>query len=170
MIKIFVDSGSSIKPHEAEALGVGIIPLHIIMNGKEYRDGEGLTTEEFYRMLIEDKIFPRTSLPSLAEAEERVRGFTQRGDHVIFLTISSGLSGTYSAISGLFADDPLVHVVDTKTAVGIEHRHRRRSKRQKPHPVVDIPHTRIKFDPAVEQHGIEKLIVRDDVIQVNALN
>lgn len=118
MIKIFVDSGSSIKPYEAEGLGVTVLPLHITMNGKEYRDGEGLTTEEFYRMLIEDKIFPKTSLPSLAEAEEKVREFTEKGDHVIFLTISSGLSGTYSAISGLFDGDPLVHVIDTKSAVG----------------------------------------------------
>lgn len=118
MIRIFTDSGSSIKPHECEALGVTVIPLMIIMNGREYRDGEELTTEEFYKMLIEDKMFPKTSLPSLAEAEEKVREYTGKGDHVIFLTISSGLSGTYSAIKGLFDGDPLVHVIDTKSAVG----------------------------------------------------
>ena len=118
MIKIFVDSGSSIKPWESEALGVTVIPLMIMMDGKEYRDGEDLTREEFYGKLINDKIFPKTSLPSLADVEERVRECTDNGDHVIFLTISSGLSGTYSAINGLFVDDPMVHVVDTKSAVG----------------------------------------------------
>ena len=118
MIRIFTDSGSSIKPCECEALGVTVIPLMIIMNEREYRDGEELTTEEFYIMLIEDKMFPKTSLPSLAEAEEKVRECTDKGDHVIFLTISSGLSGTYSAIKGLFDGDPLVHVIDTKSAVG----------------------------------------------------
>ncbi len=118
MIRIFTDSGSSIKPGECEALGVTVIPLMIIMNEREYRDGEELTTEKFYKMLIEDKMFPKTSLPSLAEAEEKVREHTDKGDHVIFLTISSGLSGTYSAIKGLFDGDPLVHVIDTKSAVG----------------------------------------------------
>jgi DegV family protein with EDD domain len=118
MIKIFTDSGSSIKPNESEALGVTVIPLMILMNGKEYRDGEELSTEDFYSMLIDKKLFPKTSLPSLAECEEKVRAYTDKGDHVIFLTISSGLSGTYSAIKGLFDGDPLVHVVDTKSAVG----------------------------------------------------
>jgi DegV family protein with EDD domain len=118
MIKIFTDSGSSIKPWESEALGVTVIPLSMYIGEREYRDGEELSTEEFYKMLIEDGLFPRTSLPSLAECEEKVRACTEKGDAVIFLTISSGLSGTYSAIKGLFDGDPLVHVVDTKTAVG----------------------------------------------------
>lgn len=118
MIKIFTDSGSSIKPNESKALGVTVIPLMILINGKEYRDGEELSTEEFYRMLMEENLFPKTSLPSLAECEEKVREYTDNGDHVIFLTISSGLSGTYNAIKGLFDGDPLVHVIDTKSAVG----------------------------------------------------
>lgn len=118
MIKIFTDSGSSIKPNESEALGVTVIPLMILLNGKEYRDGEELSTEEFYRKLIDEKLFPKTSLPSLAECEEKIRACTDKGDHVIFLTISSGLSGTHGAIKGLFENDPLVHVVDTKSAVG----------------------------------------------------
>lgn len=118
MIKIFTDSGSSIKPNECDALGVTVIPLMILLNGREYRDGEELSTDEFYRLIIEEKLFPKTSLPSLAECEEKVKACTDKGDHVIFLTISSGLSGTYSAISGLFDGDPLVHVVDTKSAVG----------------------------------------------------
>ena len=77
MIKIFTDSGSSIKPNESEALGVRVIPLMILLNGKEYRDGEELSTEEFYRKLIDEKLFPKTSLPSLAECEEKVRACTE---------------------------------------------------------------------------------------------
>lgn len=118
MIKIFTDSGSSIKPWECESLGVTVVPLTMFIGNREYRDGEELTTEEFYKMLIDDGLFPKTSLPSLAECEARVRECTARGDTAIFLAISSGLSGTYSAIKGLFDGDPLVHVVDTKTAVG----------------------------------------------------
>jgi len=118
MIRVFTDSGSSIKPNECEAMGVTVVPLRFFINDKEYRDGEDLTTAEFYRMLIEEKAFPQTSLPSLAETEEKVREYTDRGDHVVFLTISSGLSGTYSAIKGLFEGDPLVHVIDTRSAVG----------------------------------------------------
>lgn len=118
MIKIFVDSGSSIKTEEAAALGVEILPLKIRIGGREYLDGVDLGFAEFYKALIEEKQFPATSLPELGDVEARVKKYTDRGDDVIIITISSGISGTYNAISGFFKDDPKVRVVDSRTAVG----------------------------------------------------
>ena len=118
MIKIFVDSGSSIKREEAAKLGVEILPLKIRLGGKEYLDGVDLEFPEFYKALIEDKQFPTTSLPELGYVEARVKEYTDRGDDVIIITISSGISGTYNAIFGFFKDNPKVRVVDSKTAVG----------------------------------------------------
>lgn len=118
MLRIFVDSGSSIKEDEKERYGVEIAPLRYMMGEKEYRDGIDLTMDEFYDMLIGQKLFPKTSLPNLAEVEEKVNNFTANGDEVIFLCISSGISGTYSAFKTLFADNDKVFVVDTLSAVG----------------------------------------------------
>lgn len=118
MIKIFVDSGSSIKKQERDSYGVEVLPLQIILKDKEYQDGENLSMEDFYKALIDDKIFPKTSLPSLEDAETRVNQFVQNGYDVIVLTISSGISGTYNALKNLFQDNQRVRVVDSKTAVG----------------------------------------------------
>ena len=118
MLRIFVDSGSSIKQEEKEQYGVDILPLHISLGDKEYLDGIDLSMELFYKALIEDKLFPTTSLPSLGEAEERVTRYTQQGDDVIVLTISSGISGTYNTLKMLFAENPKVRVIDSKSAVG----------------------------------------------------
>ena len=118
MVKIFVDSGSSIKLEEKEKYGVEIIPLKIFLDGKEYTDGVDLPFDVFYNALIEKKLFPKTSLPAPKDAEAMVKGALEDGYEVLILTISSGISGTYNAFRLLFADEPRVRVVDTKTAVG----------------------------------------------------
>ena len=118
MLKVFVDSGSSIKQDEKEKYNVEILPLKILLNGKEYLDGVDLSMETFYHELIENKQFPLTSLPSIQDAQDRVNACTTAGDDVIILAISSKLSGTYNALRLAFEDNPKVRVIDTLTAVG----------------------------------------------------
>lgn len=117
MIKIFVDSGSSIKKEEREKYNVEVLPLKILLDDKEYLDGEDLDIDVFYDALINKGIFPKTSLPSLEDAENRVSKSVSEGFDVIILPISSGISGTHNALNMLFKDNPKVRVVDTKTAV-----------------------------------------------------
>ena len=118
MIRVFVDSGSSIKQVEKKKYNVEIIPLKILIKDKEYSDGIDLSMDFFYSMLIDEKIFPKTSLPSLEETEKRVMEYVRQGDDVIFLPISSGISGTCQTLRMMFADEPKVRVIDTKSAVG----------------------------------------------------
>lgn len=118
MIKLFVDSCSSIKQDEKEKYGVEIFPLKVFLGGREYLDGIDLTMDEFYHKLIDEKLFPKTSLPSLTEAEEKVSACTEAGDDVIIITIASGLSGTYQSFKMHFANNPKVRVIDSKSAAG----------------------------------------------------
>lgn len=118
MIRIFVDSGSSIKQEEKEAYGVEILPLKITLGEKEYSDGIDLSMDVFYHAMIEEGLFPHTSLPSPGDTQEAVNKALNDGDDVLILPISSGISGTYRALQTLFADEKRVRVVDTKTAVG----------------------------------------------------
>ena len=118
MLRIFVDSGSSIKQSEKDALGVEILPLKIQLGEKEYLDGIDLPMNFFYDALIKKKLFPKTSLPSLGEAEDAVTKYTNQGDDVVIITISSGISGTYNALHTLFFDNEHVAVIDSKSAVG----------------------------------------------------
>lgn len=118
MLRVFVDSGSSIKLDEQEKYGVEIVPLRYLMGDTEYQDGVDISIEQFYDKLINENLFPKTSLPNLETLRERVLKYTDAGDDVIILTISSGISGTYSAIHQLFEDNSHVRVFDTKSAVG----------------------------------------------------
>lgn len=116
MIRLFVDSGSSIRPEEKEKYGVEILPLKIFIDSVEYTDGEDLKSDMFYKMLIENGVFPKTSLPSLGDTESKVKACLDVGDQVIILAISSGISGTYGALKMLFDNEPNVRVVDTRSA------------------------------------------------------
>ena len=118
MLRIFVDSGSSIKQDEKKHYNVEIIPLKILLGDKEYRDGIDLSMDFFYSQLIDEGVFPKTSLPSLDETEKKIRKYLEQGDDVIILPISSGISGTYNTFRIMFEDEPNVRVIDTKVAVG----------------------------------------------------
>ena len=118
MLRVFVDSGSSIKQSEKKQYNVEIIPLKILLGDKEYSDGIDLSMDFFYSKLIDDGLFPKTSLPSLDETEKKIMQYVEQGDDVIILPISSGISGTYNTFRIMFEDQPNVRVIDTKTAVG----------------------------------------------------
>jgi len=118
MLKIFVDSGSSIKQDEKENLGVEILPLRYLLGDVEYEDGVDISIDEFYQKLIDEKLFPKTSLPNLDDAKSRVESYTNNGDQVLVIAISSKISGTYSALKTLFDNNPNVRVVDSLCAVG----------------------------------------------------
>ncbi|MBR6072517.1 MAG: DegV family protein [Acholeplasmatales bacterium] len=119
MRKIFVDSGSSIKIDELEKYNVELIPLKILIGNKEYLDdGIDLPIDKFYELLASEKEFPKTSLPQLDSVEKRVKEYTDNGDEVIIITISSKISGTYNSFKLLFEDNKNVLVVDSMCAVG----------------------------------------------------
>lgn len=118
MLRLLVDSGSSIKLDECEKYNIELIPLNILLGEKEYLDGYNLPMDEFYKFMIEEKGFPKTSLPNLAEVEEKVNGYVAQGDDVIILTISSKISGWHNAARMLFEGNEHVLVLDSCMAVG----------------------------------------------------
>ena len=118
MLRLLVDSGSSIKLEECEKYNIELIPLNILLGDKEYLDGYNLSMEEFYKFMIEENGFPKTSLPNLAEIEEKVNGYVAAGDDVIILTISSKISGWNNAARMLFDGNEHVLVLDSCVAVG----------------------------------------------------
>ena len=119
MRRIFVDSGSSIKKDELAKYNVELIPLKILIGDKEYLDdGEDLPIDKFYELLANEKQFPKTSLPSLDLVEKRVTEYTNQGDEVILVTLSSKISGTNNSFNILFEDNDKVLVIDSMSAVG----------------------------------------------------
>lgn len=118
MIKILVDSAADCTLEN----GVvdAIIPISVNIDGKEYRSGIDLTSDKFYELLQAAKEFPRTSQPSPQAFIEIFEQAKQSGDHIIYLCLSSCLSGTYQGalIAKEMVDYDNIYIIDT---LGVTH-------------------------------------------------
>lgn len=124
--EIVTDSSCNLTEDMIDELGVHILPLVFMSEGKEYRSylkGEKTDLKQFYTMMREGKVFT-TSLPNMADAEALLRGLLESGRDVLYLGFSSALSGTYEAVrllcTQLAADFPerTVRAVGTLAASG----------------------------------------------------
>lgn len=116
-IALLVDSGLNV-PNETLALpGVYEVPLTIIYNEQSFTDKIDITTAEIYDRL--DSELPKTSLPQGERIYQTLERIVNDGyTHLIVMTISSKLSGTYNAIKLMTEEFPqlTVTMVDTKSA------------------------------------------------------
>ena len=53
-IAIVTDSNSGISQTQAKEMGIYVVPMPFLINGKEYLDGIDLFPDEFYKFLEED--------------------------------------------------------------------------------------------------------------------
>lgn len=94
MIRIFADSTSDLSKELIERYNITIIPLHIVLGDKEYRDGTEITCDEIYQWSDENKTTPKTSAPSIQDAIDAFSGPIEAGDEIIIFAISEKMSTT----------------------------------------------------------------------------
>ncbi len=75
---------------------VYIVPLHLMIKDHDYADGVDLTQEMFFQMMDQSSIIPTTSQPSVGEILELFEMLKSKYDQILYITISSKISGTYS--------------------------------------------------------------------------
>ena len=126
-VAIVTDSVAQVSPELAHELGITVIPLKLVLGGREYRDGVDITPTELYRRMQEEKILPHTSSPSVGEYQSVFLSLLHEGaEAVVCLTISSQLSMAYNA-ARIAAEtarseypDRKVEVIDTRIAARAE--------------------------------------------------
>ena len=83
-IGIVTDSTCDIPVHIAEHLEIEVVPAILIIDGKEYSDGKGISREDFYTRLPSLRTPPTTAAPSIGEFSSRYASIFDRGlDHII---------------------------------------------------------------------------------------
>lgn len=120
---IVTDSNSGIFEKEARELGIYVVPMPVIIEGKTYYEGIDLTHEEFYQCLLEHKNVS-SSQPSPADvtgAWDRV--MADGYEEIVYIPMSSGLSGSCQTAIALAQDyGGKVHVVDNHR-ISVTQRH-----------------------------------------------
>lgn len=103
---------------------VDVVRSTVILGDKEYVDYEELTAEEFYKKLRENPdLFPRTSMASTGVMLEHYEKLKNEGcDTIIFVTISSKMSGIYenAQLAAKMIEGVDVRVFDSKSVGYIE--------------------------------------------------
>ena len=121
MVKIVTDSCSDIGPPLAQRFGITVVPLYVNFGNEAYRDNVDLSTEEFYRKLIQSKIFPTTSTVTPEFFAELFTKLAEETGEILVLTLSQLYSATYEvALQGktMVAKDCRIKVIDSQFAIG----------------------------------------------------
>lgn len=101
------DSHSGILRQEAKEHHIYVLPMPFLINGTLYREGVSMTRSEFYEKLREG-IDVATSQPSPQEVMEMWDAMLKEYDEIVYIPISSGLSGSCMTAQALAQDEPYV--------------------------------------------------------------
>lgn len=94
---IITDSASDIPKSIVEEYGLHVIPTPVMIDEKDYFDGETIFPDEFYRIQKENKKEIKTYHISQYMFQEHFRPFAERGDEVLYICFSTGIAGTFQA-------------------------------------------------------------------------
>lgn len=111
-IAIVTDTNSGITPEQAVAYGVYTVAMPVIIDDETYFENETIFQDEFFQRLRQGACVS-TSQPSPGALLDCWDGLLERFDEIIYLPMSSGLSGSCETASLLAQEyGGRVYVVD----------------------------------------------------------
>jgi DegV family protein with EDD domain len=117
-IAVVTDSTAYLPPELAAANDLTVVPLTVVIGGREGREGIEITPADVAQALVGRRGTVTTSRPAPAEFEAVYRQLHGAGvDGIVSIHLSSKLSGTYEAAVLAAADsDGPVEVIDGRSA------------------------------------------------------
>ena len=113
-VAIVTDSNSGISQSEGKELGIYVIPMPFLVDGKLYFEDVDMNKEQFYHFLENDADLS-TSQPSPGDVMDLWDKLLKEYDEIVHIPMSSGLSASCSTAMGLARDyDGKVQVVDNQ--------------------------------------------------------
>lgn len=123
-IKITADSTCDLSAELIKKLDIGILPVSVVLDGKELLDGKDLTIDELFEQIEKTGQMPQTSATNPTEFEEFFKKNIRGYDGIIHFSISSKISSLYqNAQVASQAFDNKVFVVDSlslSTGIGLQ--------------------------------------------------
>ena len=110
---VMTDTNSGITLEEGNRYGIYVLPMPVIIDGKDYLEELTLTHDILYKALNENRdiVSSQPSPGSLTEMWDKI--LSDGYDELVYIPMSSGLSGSCSTAKALAADyDGKVVVID----------------------------------------------------------
>jgi len=114
MIKITADSTCDLSPAVIEALDIGIVPLHVLVDGQDFLDGVDLKPADVFRYAETEGKLCKTAAVNVFEYERIFGEFSGKYDAVIHINISSDFSSCYQNARLAAQNFDNVYVVDSR--------------------------------------------------------
>lgn len=94
-IILSADSTCDLDSELKERYHVHYFPLHIILNGKDYRDNVDITPEQIYEEYYANKSLPSTAAVNVSEYLDYFRPWVEQGCEIIHINLGSALSSVH---------------------------------------------------------------------------
>ena len=106
-VGIVTDSHSGISQEDAKKMGIYVLPMPFYMEEECYYEGVTITRDSFFKELCEGKNVS-TSQPSPGDVMRVWKEALKEFETILYLPISSGLSGSYDTAKMLSEEDAFV--------------------------------------------------------------
>ena len=127
MVRIFSDSSCDISDELLAARQITRIPFYVSFDQVEYsKEIEEISLAEFYKRLTSEKIFPKTSLPTIEDYCRHFRSAVKNGDDVLCICITPLFSGSFQSATNakdlILEDYPnaKIRIVNSMQATGAQ--------------------------------------------------
>ena len=111
-IAVLTDTNCGITPDQAARYGIYLVAMPVIIDDETYFENESISQEEFFQRMRKGARVS-TSQPAPGILMDCWEGLLQRYDEIIYLPMSSGLSGSCQTATMLAKEyDGSVYVVD----------------------------------------------------------
>lgn len=97
MLRLVMDGAGDLPLGWQSEYDIDVIPVNIHFGEKTYLQGVELSDDDFYRMVRESGIIPKTSQPSPHQFAEFYRRVAEPGDTILSIHVTSKLSGTFDS-------------------------------------------------------------------------
>jgi DegV family protein with EDD domain len=119
MLRIVTDGAGDMPAEWLEAYDLQIIPINIQFKEQTFLQGIDLSNEDFYRLVDQSGVIPKTSQPTPQQFVDFYRRVAKAGDTILSMHVTAKLSGTYeSAIMASRELEGVYRVIPFDSATG----------------------------------------------------
>ncbi len=116
MMRIVVDGAADMPNHWEEEYQINLLPLRVNFGDETYLQGSDFKHDDFYRLVKEKRMIPKTTLPSIGQVTAFYRQIAEKGDTILSIHITRKLSGTFATVQAAaeeLSSDYQIYVYDS---------------------------------------------------------